>query len=97
MSPENQDKLVKFGGIIVLVVVAIFAVRILKGEPEVLATVMAMLGAAYGTLGYNTPIKAIQNVRGLVSLHAPTATEVDKMRDAIKVADSVQPPAGGES
>lgn len=96
MSPELQDKLIKFGGGVVLIAILIFAVRMLKDEPEVLATVMAMLGGVYGTLGYNTPVKAIQNMRGLVSVNAPSAHEVDKMRDAIKVADSVPPADAGQ-
>jgi hypothetical protein len=93
MSSDNQDKLVKVGGAVVLTLLVLLAYKVLAGDTELLAGIVTVLGTAYGILGYNTPIKAIQNARGLVSVRAPSEHEVVAMEKAVVRAKSVKPPA----
>lgn len=93
MTPENQDKLVKVGGAILLAGLVIIAAKLLKGETELLAGIVAILSSAYGVLGYNSPLKGIQQARGLVSTRAPSATDVAQMKQAVQVHESQRPAA----
>lgn len=91
MTPEILDKIVKVGGVIVLVGAALACIRLLPQNPAELATIMGMIGAAYGVLGFNTPLASVRKAQGLVSVRAPSEHDVNQMRDAIKVADSIAP------
>lgn len=91
MTPEVQDKLVKMLGLLVQVGVVIACVKLVPNNPEVLALVVSATGTAYGALGFNTPLAAVRKAKGLVSLRAPSEHDVNQMRDAIKVADSIAP------
>lgn len=95
MTPETQDKLVKLLGLIVQAGIVIACVRLLPDNPEVLAIVTSITGAAYGAVGYNTPITAVRKAKGLVSVKAPSKDDTAKMREAVAKADSMQPPAAG--
>lgn len=93
MSPENQDKVVKVGGAILLAVVVIVAAKLLKGETELLVGIVTLLSGAYGVLGFNTPLGGVRKAAGLVSTRAPSPTDVAKMKAAVQVHESQMPPA----
>lgn len=97
MSPENQATLIKFVGIAVQVAAIIACVKLLPGNPEILATVTALIGTATGALGWNSPLGAVRAAKGLVSVRAPSDKDAEKMRAAIAKVDSVKPPAGDPS
>jgi hypothetical protein len=92
MTPEIQDKLFKYVGALLQCAVAVACTQWLRHEPELVAFILTTTGTAYGGVAFNTPIKAIQEQRGLVRTDSPSARDEVRMRAAINRIDSMTPP-----
>jgi hypothetical protein len=95
MTPELQDKLFKLVGALVVAAVGIACVKLIPDQHEMTVFIMSGISTAYGGVAWNSPIKAVQQAKGLVSVRAPSIEDAEKMKAAVAKVESMKPPAGG--